>query len=128
MRRWIAIGVLGVGILSVLWIWLGKSGETAVEPSATDIERALSLRPNNPALAAIYERSCFSCHADVDAQAPLAGHRAAWAPRLKARSMEMLVASVQGGYQAMPAMGFCPDCTEIEFRALIAFMAGEVRQ
>lgn len=100
----------------------------ALTPSAADIAAAQELRPNNPALAAIYERSCFSCHADVDAQAPLTGHRAAWVPRLKARSMERLVASVQGGYQAMPPMGFCPDCTEIEFRALIAFMAGEVGQ
>ena len=57
--------------------------------------------------------------------APLTGHSAAWAPRIDQRGMDGLIASIHSGRGTMPSMGYCPDCTDDDFRALIEFMATE---
>lgn len=86
-------------------------------PSAADLDR----RPADAKLAALYERSCASCHARVGAGAPLAGDQAAWAPRL-AKGKAALLQSAQQGLNAMPPMGLCPDCSADDLSALIDFM------
>lgn len=126
MRLALAAG--GLLFVAALGGALWKAGLFAEAPSSepgpADIARAESLRPADADLAAIYERSCAACHAFVDAQAPLAGHSAGWAPRLAARGLDGLIISAQQGYGNMPAMGLCNDCSREEMRALIEFMAG----
>lgn len=131
MRAWgtgmagkaLSVVVILAGLAAGMVWWTGRDTAPAVA-SAEDIARAATLRPDSPALSAIYERSCVSCHAVPDAQAPLAGHRAAWRLRLKARGADGLVQSARDGFGNMPAMGLCNDCTEAELRGLIAFMSG----
>jgi cytochrome c5 len=81
-----------------------------------------ALRPADTRLADLYERACFLCHARVGSGAPLVGDAAAWAPRL-AKGTPALVSQVKAGLGGMPARGLCPDCSDADFGALIAFMS-----
>ena len=69
-----------------------------------------------------YNKSCGVCHASGAANAPKTGDVAAWEPRL-AKGMEVLVASVNTGLNAMPPKGMCFDCSDEDYEALIDFMA-----
>ncbi|WP_438268982.1 c-type cytochrome [Pseudomonas piscis] len=55
--------------------------------------------------------------------APLAGDAKAWAPRL-AQGADILLDHSINGYQGMPPMGQCMQCSEEQFLALISFMSG----
>jgi len=101
------------------------AAEAAPEPSPGQIAYAERASPADAALAAIYERSCKACHAVSGMGAPLTGHAEAWAVRSGQRSSAELVASVRNGLNAMPAMGYCPDCSDADFAALIQFMSAE---
>ncbi|MFK7915316.1 MAG: cytochrome c5 family protein [Pseudomonadales bacterium] len=104
-----------------------NTSETAtapvIEPSAQDIKRADNAEPQDPALAALYNRSCRTCHGVEGMNAPLTLHTAAWQHRLDQRSAQGLLQSARDGYQTMPAMGLCNDCSDADFNALIQFMS-----
>ena len=95
------------------------------EPAPAQIDYAERASPSDATLAAIYERSCKTCHAVTGMGAPLTGHADAWTLRSGQRSTNELVASVRNGLNAMPAMGYCQDCSDADFSALIEFMATE---
>ncbi|MEH6662956.1 MAG: c-type cytochrome [Parasphingorhabdus sp.] len=102
----------------------GGSMAGGISPADSDIQLAADLTPDDAELAAKYDRSCRTCHATVDAAAPLTGHRAAWAVRYDAKGAADLLASTKTGLNAMPPMGLCSDCSDEELWQLIAFMAG----
>lgn len=81
----------------------------------------------SPELQAIYARSCATCHVVPATGAPQAGDAAAWAPRL-AQGEDTLLDHTLNGFNAMPPMGACADCSEAQYRALIAYMAGTGRE
>ena len=97
----------------------------AAGPDAAHVALAETLVPADETLAAIYDRSCRACHALEGLGAPLAGDSAAWSPRITERGMDGLLASVHSGRGSMPAMGYCADCSDEDFRALIGFMSTE---
>lgn len=101
-----------------LCVLLGGCGEEA-PPARADAAQAV---PADAALAQLYGASCRQCHANPAAGAPLTGDVAAWAPRL-AKGMDSLLEHSINGFQGMPPMGMCMQCTEAEFQALIEFMA-----
>ena len=94
------------------------------EDPAVVVARAQKMQPASPQLAEIWQRSCRNCHVVRDSGAPLAGDAAAWKPRL-AQGMDLLTQHAMQGFKNMPARGLCPDCTEADFRALIAFMSAK---
>ena len=98
---------------------------TGPEPDPATVQRAESLVPADAKLAAIYNRSCRACHALPGLQAPLSGHAAAWKSRMRERGMPELVRAVRQGRGTMPPMGYCADCSDDDFRALITFMSRE---
>lgn len=98
--------------------------EAPQPPSASDVQRAESLRPASSELRARYERSCLVCHTSIDARAPLTGSVAQWKPRLD-KGMDLLVKHAMEGFNAMPPKGLCADCSEADMRALIVFMSQE---
>lgn len=98
---------------------LAACSKTPPPPSPAQIE---ALRPADPQLAALYERSCMICHARGGSGAPQVGDVAAWQPRL-AKGRDALLRSVQQGLNAMPAMGLCSDCKPQELAALIDFIS-----
>lgn len=69
-----------------------------------------------------YNKSCAVCHATGAANAPKTGDVAAWEPRM-AKGMEVLVASVNNGLNAMPPKGMCFDCSDEDYAAMIEYMA-----
>ncbi len=91
-------------------------------PPTAIAAQAEALRPAEPRLAAVYERSCLACHGRAHSGAPLTGDAQAWAPRL-AKGMEALLLSSRQGLGGMPAMGLCADCSDADLRALIEFMS-----
>ena len=100
---------------------LAACGEGPAGPPAAE---ALSrtLQPQDAALAAIYQRSCASCHTVAATGAPLTGDVARWQPRM-GKGMDTLVDNVVNGFGGMPPFGLCMDCDAAQIEALIRFMA-----
>lgn len=80
------------------------------------------LKPRDPEIAEIYNRSCRSCHTVAATGAPLTGDSAAWAPLIE-KGEDILLENVVSGFRGMPPFGLCMDCDADQFDALIAFMA-----
>ena len=80
------------------------------------------IQPADKELAALYNRSCRSCHTIAATGAPLTGDQAAWAERM-AKGPAVLLENVIAGFGGMPPFGLCMDCDADEFDALILFMA-----
>ncbi|MGC5702744.1 cytochrome c5 family protein [Pseudomonas sp. NFXW11] len=104
-----------------LGLLLSACGE-AEPPAAARLEAARQS-PADPALAQVYASSCQLCHANPASGAPLAGDAKAWAPRV-AQGADTLLDHSINGYQGMPPMGQCMQCSEEQFLALISFMSG----
>ena len=85
---------------------------------------AAAMTPPDPRLADLYAHACKACHTVAGSGAPLAGDRAAWAPRA-AKGMAALMSSVVTGFKGMPAGGQCFSCTSQDYQALIRFMADQ---
>ena len=69
----------------------------------------------------LFRNSCITCHAAGVAGAPRLGD-VRWAELLAEKGMDVLVFNVRDGYNAMPPMGACPDCTEADLRRLVSYM------
>ena len=85
---------------------------------------AATAMPADPALAQVYDSSCKLCHANPASGAPLTGDRAAWSPRI-AQGVDTLLDHSINGYNGMPPMGQCVECSEEQFLQLIGFMADQ---
>lgn len=71
----------------------------------------------------IYDTSCKVCHGMANTGAPVSGQPADWQDR-SAKGIDVVLDNTMNGFQAMPPMGGCFDCTEEDFRQLITFMSG----
>jgi cytochrome c5 len=111
-------------ILALLTMILLSTGCADERSSAARATEALSreLRPADADLAALYIRSCRSCHTVAATGSPLTGDAAAWAERMD-KGMNVLLDNVINGYGGMPPFGLCMDCDAAQFEALIRFMA-----
>lgn len=98
-------------------------GTVDLSPTPADITYADEAVPSDTRMAGIYDRSCRSCHSVEGMEAPLTGHRPAWAARMDEKGLEGLLASTKNGYKGMPAMGLCNDCSDEDLEALIVFMS-----
>ncbi|MGB3126160.1 MAG: c-type cytochrome [Pseudomonas sp.] len=107
--------------LSVLLGLLTACDNTPKPPS--ERATAATAMPADPALAQVYDTSCKLCHANPASGAPLSGDRAAWRPRV-AQGADTLLDHSINGYNGMPPMGLCMQCSEEQFLGLISFMAG----
>ena len=74
--------------------------------------------------AAVYQQSCFACHASGAAGAPLLGDAEAWAARTE-KGMEAVMGNVINGFNAMPAKGMCMDCSDADLKAIVDFMIAQ---
>lgn len=73
-----------------------------------------------------WSRSCALCHVDGVADAPLVGDTSEWQRRL-AKGEQAVLRNVLEGVNSMPPLGYCMACEIDDFRAMIAFMAGDSR-
>lgn len=73
---------------------------------------------------AVYEVSCLACHGAGVAGAPKVGDAGAWESRAR-QGMATLLEHATKGLNAMPPMGTCADCSEVELEAAISYMLDE---
>jgi cytochrome c5 len=74
------------------------------------------------AIETLYNQSCVACHLTGAAGAPKTGDAAAWKPRLD-KGMDVMLANVKNGINAMPPKGMCMNCSDEDFKGLIEYMA-----
>lgn len=111
------------GLICLVTACGDKAPEVTPEERDAIIVQAEELMPGDAELAEIYEYSCYSCHANPQTGAPLTGDVVSWAPRV-AKGMDVLLENTINGFEGMPPLGMCMDCSEDQFVALIRFMAG----
>lgn len=109
------------GVLLTLAVLSGCAKELSEAAVATQAQ-SRQLQPTDAKVAAIYNRSCRSCHTVTATGAPLTGDKKEWSIRSK-KGMDTLVNNVVRGFGGMPPFGLCMDCGVEEFEALIGFMA-----
>lgn len=112
-RQWAMLASLAV---------LAACSNQSDTPDAQAIAYAQQVMPKDASMAALYERSCRTCHSQQASQAPLAGFEPHWKPRL-AQGIPVLLGHVRNGFKGMPARGYCNDCTDQDYEALIRFMS-----
>lgn len=71
-----------------------------------------------------WSRSCALCHINGEGGAPRVGQADEWAPRVEQGEELMLEHTIEG-YNNMPPLGYCMDCSRQDFLKLTRFMAGE---
>lgn len=117
--RMLQFASLGVCLLAALT----ACGQQSAAPAASVRAETVAEVSLDPALEPVYQRSCSVCHSNAATTgAPLARDRAAWAPRI-AQGREVLLDHTINGFNGMPPMGACSDCTEEQYVALIEYMA-----
>ena len=72
-------------------------------------------------VAAIYTKSCATCHDSGALNAPKKGDKAAWDQVMK-KGMPALVSAVKSGAIPMPAGGLCRECKDEDYENLINYM------
>lgn len=112
--------------LALMTAMLGGCAGDSNDSTAGSETRSRELRPADTQLAAIYDRSCRSCHTIAATGSPLTGDTLAWSPRLE-KGMPTLLDNVVNGFGGMPPFGMCMDCSAQEFEALITFMASPAK-
>lgn len=70
-----------------------------------------------------WSRSCSLCHVNGEGGAPRVGQTGEWQDRLEQEETVLLDHMVQG-YNNMPPLGYCMDCSKSDFLVLTKFMAG----
>ena len=75
---------------------------------------------------AVYDKTCFACHAQSVAGSPKIGDKAAWAPRIK-QGMDTLVQAVLKGKGAMPPKGGNPSLSDAEIKAAVEFLVSQAK-
>lgn len=73
-----------------------------------------------------YKASCAACHDTGAAGAPKLGVKPMWTARL-AQGEDTLVQHAIKGYNAMPAKGMCPTCSDDEIRAVVEYMINKAK-
>lgn len=76
----------------------------------------------------VYSTACVACHSTGAAGAPILGDVADWDARMEARGLEGMYHSAISGFQGMPAMGLCMDCSESELKASVDYLLLESGQ
>jgi len=89
---------------------------------ATVVTMTLTTTANAADGKEIVEKACTGCHAVGVANAPKIGDKAAWDSR-KTKGIDILLASVKNGLNAMPPGGMCNDCSDDDYKAAIAYMS-----
>lgn len=86
-----------------------------------------NTKPSEPVLldqrlAGIYETSCATCHTIAETGAPLSHDVEAWAPRM-AQGDDTLLDHMANGFNGMPPLGQCFECSGEDLIILAHFMA-----
>ncbi len=72
----------------------------------------------------IYGSACATCHDAGVSGAPVLGEAGDWTDRID-KGMDTLYDHAINGFNAMPAMGLCGDCSEEEIEVTVDYMVEE---
>lgn len=78
----------------------------------------------DPFTVELYESSCTVCHDSGVGGAPKSFDVSAWEARL-AKGKDVLLNNAISGFNGMPPLGMCSDCTQEDLSELIDYMATE---
>lgn len=78
----------------------------------------------DPFTIELYESSCTICHSSGVGDAPKSFDVTAWSERL-AKGKDVLLKNAISGFQGMPPLGMCSDCTQQDLEDLIEYMSTE---
>lgn len=96
--------------------------ETPAGTEAAAVEVTASSARSGEQIVAQF---CATCHATGLLDAPKTGDAAAWKTRSDAAGgLKGLVDVAKAGKGAMPPMGICNDCSDVEMEAAISYMSG----
>lgn len=110
-------------LLSATIVLTGCGDDEAAKASREAARKYQTWLPNDPVLADKYKFSCKACHTDPNnADAPQAGDKVAWSDSLDMARVD-LMRRVIDGYEGMPPLGQCTECSADDLNALIDFMA-----
>jgi cytochrome c5 len=101
--------------------------QTAAAPAPAPAQTAAAAPAAKPAAAdgkAVYDKTCFACHAQSVAGSPPLGDKAAWAPRIQT-GIDAMAQSVIKGKGAMPPKAGNPSLSDAEIRAAVEFMVSQ---
>ena len=101
-----------------------KDDAKAAAPAAVGAPTAVAAAPAAAAAAdgkAIYEKSCAACHMTGAANAPKAGDKAAWEPRLKEGKDHLYEHAIKGK-GAMPPKGGNASLSDAEVKAAVDYL------
>ena len=98
-------------------------GEQPAAPASAPAAAVTAPVASNPAIQATYDRTCKTCHAVAGTGAPQTGDAKAWQPRV-AKGIDTLLDHTISGFNGMPPLGACMECSEDEFISLIELMSG----
>lgn len=73
----------------------------------------------------VYDKFCTACHTSGVMGAPKINEASDWEERLD-KGMETVLKNAVEGYNAMPPMGTCSDCSEDEIQAAIDYMIEDI--
>jgi cytochrome c5 len=116
--------------LSLFWLAACTESPTTEpiakpEAESTSVSQATTKPAGlSPERMAQWSRNCALCHVRGEGGAPVLGDRQAWAERW-AKGESVLLENTVEGLNNMPPLGYCMDCEEEDFLALIRFMGGE---
>jgi cytochrome c5 len=99
----------------------------AAAPTPAPTQAPAAPTPAKPAAAdgkAVYDKTCFACHAQSVAGSPKLGDKEAWSPRIQTGT-DAMVQSVIKGKGAMPPKAGNPALSEGEIRAAVEFMVSQ---
>lgn len=117
-----------IGLIIVLFV-IGCDSDTSASLADKTIQNQANAEQGKDANAVAvsnkteeqYVKSCRICHDSGIAGAPKIGDRIAWNARA-AKGTEALLSSIKNGMGAMPPNGYCNDCSDEDFNALIDYM------
>ena len=111
------LGILAIACLGVA----GCQKNSGDQPKAT--ANAVAPSPQTQTPMDKWARSCALCHVDGNGGAPRVGNTDEWASRVP-QGEDVMIQHVIEGYNKMPPLGYCMDCTRADFQALTKYMAG----
>ena len=90
------------------------------------IEGFFSSAKQSPEMMEKWARSCALCHVNGEGGAPVMGDAESWKPRL-AKGNAVLYTNTLEGFNRMPPLGYCMDCTGEDYAAMINLLAGRAK-
>jgi cytochrome c5 len=90
---------------------------------AQAVQRIFDVARWTPEVMEKWNRSCALCHVGGEGGAPGMADSVAWQGRIAGGNARLLKNTLEG-LNRMPPLGYCMDCDEQDFAAMIEMMAG----